>query len=76
MKNIGFYLFIVDEDQKLFNDFFTYDDSRITEIVAQEQRRGRHINCVTVNANENTLALEIKGYENQRGYKHTKKRIW
>jgi hypothetical protein len=76
MKNKGFYIFIVDDDKKLFNTCFTYNDEWINGKVLEAQKEGRQMRCFASIATEDTLPNMIKEYERIYNYKHTEDVLW
>jgi len=71
MKKEGFYIFIVDDEEKIFTVWFVKKDSEINQRIEKKNLEGREIRCFTSVANHEDVYEKIKQYEKQMNYKYT-----
>ena len=71
MKQTPCYFVIYDDDKKLFNiSSPVNDDTELTNLIAQEIRKGRNIHCSTTAVTAKTYD-DLKKSCNDIGYRYT-----
>ena len=71
MNNKGFYLFIVNDEKKIFTVWLIKSDIEINHKIIERQEAGEKIRCFISKATEKDIYDEVKKYEEQMNYKYT-----
>lgn len=71
MNNKGIYLFIVNDEKKIFTVWLVKSDIEINHKIIERQEVGEKIRCFASKSTGMNIYDEIKEYEQQMNYKYT-----